>query len=99
MLSPIFDAEFFESSYGFRPGKSAHQAVKPTKQYIVRGRRVVVDLDLETFFDRVKHDILMAKLAKRIEDELVLMLIRRYLEAGMMAEVVSQPKQAGHTAR
>jgi group II intron reverse transcriptase/maturase len=95
VLSPIFEAEFSESSYGFRPGRSAHQAVKAAQQYVAQGRRVVVDLDLETFFDRVNHDILMAKLAKKIEDERVLKLIRRYLEAGMMAEGIVSPRTQG----
>lgn len=95
VLSPIFEAEFSESSYGFRPGRSAHQAVKAAKQYVAQGRRVVVDLDLEKFFDRVNHDILMAKLAKKIEDERVLKLIRRYLEVGMMAEGVISPRTQG----
>ena len=97
MLSPIFEAEFSESSYGFRPGRSAHQAVKAAQQYVAQGRRVVVDLDLdlETFFDRVNHDILMAKLTNKIEDERVLTLIRRYLEAGMMAEGIVSPRTQG----
>lgn len=91
VLSPIFEAEFSASSYGFRPGRSAHQAVKAARQYVAEGRRVVVDMDLEKFFDRVNHDILMEKLSKKIGDGRVLRLIRRYLEAGMMAEgVVSQ---------
>jgi len=95
VLSPIFEATFSESSYGFRPGRNAHQAVKAAQQYVAEGRRVVVDLDLETFFDRVNHDLLMAKLAKKIEDERVLKLIRRYLEAGMMAEGVVSPRTQG----
>jgi len=95
VLSPIFEATFSEASYGFRPGRNAHQAVKAAQQYVAEGRRVVVDLDLETFFDRVNHDLLMAKLAKKIEDERVLKLIRRYLEAGMMAEGVVSPRTQG----
>ena len=95
VLSPIFEAEFSESSYGFRPGRNAHQAVKAAKHYVAEGRRVVVDLDLEKFFDRVNHDLLMAKLAKKVEDGRVLKLIRRYLEAGMMAEGVVSPKTQG----
>jgi RNA-directed DNA polymerase len=91
VLSPIFEAGFSESSYGFRPGRSAHQAVKAAKQYVADGRRVVVDMDLEKFFDRVNHDLLMQKLSTKIEDGRVLRLIRRYLEAGMMADgMVSQ---------
>lgn len=91
VLSPIFEAEFSESSYGFRPGRNAHQAVKAAKQYVAEGRRIVVDMDLEKFFDRVNHDLLMQKLSKKIDDGRVLRLIRRYLEAGMMADgIVSQ---------
>ncbi len=91
VLSPIFEADFSEHSYGFRPGRNAHQAVKAARQYVAAGRRVVVDMDLEKFFDRVNHDLLMQKLSTKIDDGRVLCLIRRYLEAGMMAEgMVSQ---------
>jgi len=91
VLSPIFEVGFSESSYGFRPGRNAHQAVKAAKQYVAEGRRVVVDMDLEKFFDRVNHDLLMQKLSTKIDDGRVLRLIRRYLEAGMMADgMVSQ---------
>ena len=91
VLSPIFAADFSASSYGFRPGRNAHQAVKAAKQYVAEGRRVVVDMDLEKCFDRVNHDLLMEKLSKKIDDGRVLRLIRRYLEAGMMADgIVSQ---------
>lgn len=91
VLSPIFEATFSESSYGFRPGRNAHQAVKAAKQYVAEGRRIVVDMDLEKFFDRVNHDLLMEKLSKKVGDGRVLRLIRRYLEAGMMADgMVSQ---------
>lgn len=91
VLSPIFEAAFSASSYGFRPGRNAHQAVKAAKQYVAEGRRIVVDMDLEKFFDRVNHDLLMQKLSKKISDGRVLRLIRRYLEAGMMADgMVSQ---------
>ena len=95
MLSPIFEADFSESSYGFRPGRNAHQAVKAAKQYVAEGRRIVVDMDLEKFFDRVNHDILMEKLSKKIGDGRVLRLIRRYLEAGMMAEGIISPRTEG----
>ena len=95
VLSPIFEAEFSESSYGFRPGRNAHQAVKVTKQYVAEGRRIVVDMDLEKFFDRVNHDLLMMKLSKKISDGRVLRLIRRYLEAGMMAEGTVSPRTEG----
>jgi len=95
VLSPIFEVDFSESSYGFRPGKNAHQAVKAARQYVAEGRRVVVDMDLEKFFDRVNHDLLMGQLAKKIDDERVLKLIRRYLEAGMMANGVVSPRTEG----
>ena len=94
-LSPIFEEEFSESSYGFRPGRNAHQAVKAAQQYVAEGRRVVVDMDLEKFFDRVNHDLLMEKLSKKIDDRRVLRLIRRYLEAGMMAEGIVSPRTEG----
>ena len=95
VLSPIFEAEFSETSYGFRPGKNAHQAVKAARQYVAEGRRVVVDMDLEKFFDRVNHDLLMQKLSMKIRDGRVLRLIRRYLEAGLMAEGVVSPRTEG----
>jgi RNA-directed DNA polymerase len=95
VLSPIFEADFSESSYGFRPGRSAHQAVKAAKQHVAEGRRVVVDMDLEKFFDRVNHDILMGKLAGKVGDGRVLRLIRRYLEAGMMADGIVSPRTEG----
>ena len=95
VLSPIFEAEFSDGSYGFRPGRSAHQAVKAAQQYVAEGRRVVVDMDLEKFFDRVNHDLLMEKLSKKIGDRRVLRLIRRYLEAGMMAEGIVSPRTEG----
>lgn len=95
VLSPIFEADFSESSYGFRPGRNAHQAVKAAQRYVAQGRRVVVDLDIEKFFDRVNHDLLMEKLSKKIGDRRVLQLIRRYLEAGMMAEGIVSPRNEG----
>jgi Reverse transcriptase (RNA-dependent DNA polymerase) len=94
-LSPIFEAGFSESSYGFRPGRNAHQAVKAAKRYVAEGRRFVVDMDLEKFFDRVNHDLLMEKLSKKIGDGRVLRLIRRSLEAGMMAEGIVSPRTQG----
>ena len=95
VLSPIFEADFSDSSYGFRPGKNAHQAIKAAQQYVAEGRRIVVDMDLEKFFDRVNHDLLMQKLSKKIDDRRVLRLIRRYLEAGMMAEGTISPRTEG----
>jgi RNA-directed DNA polymerase len=95
VLQSIFEREFSASSYGFRPGRNAHQAVKAAQQYVAEGRRVVVDMDLEKFFDRVNHDLLMGKLARKIDDGRVLQLIRRYLEAGMMADGVVSPRTEG----
>jgi RNA-directed DNA polymerase len=95
VLSPIFEPTFSASSYGFRPGRSAHQAIKAAQRYVAEGRRVVVDLDLEKFFDRVNHDLLMGKLAQEIDDRRVLQLIRRYLEAGMMADGIISPRTEG----
>ena len=86
VLSPVFEPTFSEWSYGFRPGRSAGQAVKQAQAYIGEGRRWVVDLDLEKFFDRVNHDVLMSRVARRVHDVRVLKLIRRFLEAGMMQD-------------
>ncbi|MBF8798546.1 reverse transcriptase domain-containing protein, partial [Pseudomonas aeruginosa] len=93
-LTPIFDPSFSDSSYGFRPGKSAHQAVEMARAHVASGYRWCVELDLEKFFDRVNHDILMACVERRVEDKRVLRLIRRYLEAGSMSGgVVSQRQE------
>jgi group II intron reverse transcriptase/maturase len=84
VLQPRIDPTFSEHSYGFRPGRRAHDAVVDAQRYVQDGYRVVVDVDLEKFFDRVNHDILMERLARRIDDKAVLRLIRRYLVAGIM---------------
>ena len=84
VLQPGIDATFSDHSYGFRPGRSGHDAVLAAQRHVQAGFRVVVDVDLEKFFDRVNHDILMHRLARRIDDKSVLRLIRRYLAAGAM---------------
>lgn len=95
VLQPIFDPDFSESSYGFRPGRSTHRAVLKAGEYAAEGRRWVVDMDLEKFFDRVNHDILMARLAREIGDKRVLRLIRRYLQAGVMVGGVVSSRTEG----
>ena len=95
VLQPQFDPSFSEHSYGFRPGRRAHDAVRAAQRYIQEGRRWVVDVDLEKFFDRVNHDLLMGRLAKRITDRRVLGLIRRYLEAGVMSDGVVMERYEG----
>lgn len=84
VLNPIFDPNFSQSSYGFRLGRKAHQAVKQAQAYVASGKRWIVDLDLEKFFDRVNHDMVMSRVARRVNDKRVLLLIRRYLQAGIM---------------
>jgi RNA-directed DNA polymerase len=86
VLTPMFDPTFSESSFGFRPKRSAHGAVKQVKRYIKQGYRMAVDMDLSKFFDRVQHDVLMSRLARKIGDKRVLRLIGRYLRAGAMVE-------------
>jgi len=95
VLQPIFDPTFSDHSYGFRPGRRAHDAVCQAQRYIQSGRRWVVDADLEKFFDRVNHDVLMARLEKRIGDRRLLRVIRRYLEAGVLADGVVVERHEG----
>ena len=95
VLQPIIDPGFSEHSYGFRPRRGAHGAVLKAQQYVQAGHEVVVDVDLEKFFDRVNHDILMQRLARRIVDKRVLGLIRRYLKAGILAHGVFIEAQVG----
>jgi RNA-directed DNA polymerase len=95
VLGPKFDPDFSDSSYGFRPGRSAHQAVQSMREHVRSGRRWVVDMDLEKFFDHVNHDVLMARVRRKVGDKRVLRLIRRYLQAGMMDGGLMEPRRQG----
>jgi RNA-directed DNA polymerase len=95
ILQSRWDRTFSESSYGFRPGRSAQQAVARAQQYIAEGSTYVVDLDLEKFFDRVNHDKLMGQIAKRVEDKRLLKLIRAFLNAGVMEGGLVSPSVEG----
>jgi RNA-directed DNA polymerase len=95
VLQGRWDRTFSNHSYGFRPGRSAHQAVEQAQRYIAEGYRYVVDLDLEKFFDRVNHDKLMAKIAERVSDQRILKLIRAFLRAGVMEKGLVSPVDEG----
>ena len=95
VLQPRFDPTFSEHSHGFRPGRGAHGAIAEARRHIQNGKRWVVDVDLEKFFDRVNHDVLMGRLARRVEDRRVLGLVRRYLQAGVMADGVVVERHEG----
>lgn len=95
ILTPIFDPEFSEYSFGFRPNRSAHQAVKTARNHVSQGRRWVIDMDLEKFFDKVNHDLLMTRVARKIKDKRVLKLIRTYLQAGLMTEGMETARTEG----
>ncbi len=95
VLDPLLDPTFSASSHGFRKGRGAFTALAKAKEYVAEGRTIVVDMDLEKFFDRVNHDILMARLARRIGDKRLLKIIRRFLEAGMMQEGVCVARHEG----
>jgi RNA-directed DNA polymerase len=95
VFTPIYDPHFSENSYGFRPGRSCHQAVKAAQAHVHAGYRYVVDIDLEKFFDRVNHDVLMAHVARRVRDKRLLRLIRRYLNSGMMTDGIVEVRREG----
>jgi len=95
VLSPLFEPGFSDSSYGFRPGRNAHQAVLKARDYVSEGRRWVVDMDLEKFFDRVNHDVLMARVVRKVQDKRVLRLVRRFLQAGLLEGGVESQRVEG----
>lgn len=95
VLQPLLDPTFSEHSYGFRPGRSAQDAVLAAQRHVSSGRRVVVDVNLEKFFDRVDHDILIARLRKRIADRSVIRLVRTYLDAGTLVNGVIEKGRCG----
>ncbi len=95
VLEPVLDPAFPASSFGFRPGRGAHDALRQAQEYVASGYETVVDLDLEKFFDRVNHDILMARLARRVGDKRLLRIVRRFLQAGMMADGVCMKRHEG----
>ncbi len=90
-LTPIFEPEFSEWNYGFRPGRGTQNAVLQAREFVAQGYRWVVDIDLERFFDRVNHDVLMARVARKVKDKRALKLIRQFLEAGVLEDGLVQP--------
>jgi RNA-directed DNA polymerase len=95
VLTPIFDPEFSESSFGFRPGRSAHDAVKQVRTYISKGYSVAIEVDLSKYFDEVNHDVLMVRVARKIRDKRVLRLIGLYLRAGVLVNEIIEPTSKG----
>ena len=95
VLTPVFDPQFHPHSFGFRPGRSAHQAVERARQFIADDAAWCVDFDLDQFFDRVQHDALMVRVARRVHDKQVLRVIRCYLEAGVMADGLVHASEEG----
>src|SRR5438270_4046249 len=95
VLEPILDPTFSASSYGFRPGRGAHDALLKAREYVADGRVIVVDIDLEKFFDKVNHDILMARLGRWVGDKRMLRIIGRFLRAGLMQDGVCVNREEG----
>lgn len=95
VLQQIWDPTFSANSFGFRPGRSQHDALKQAKEYVAEGYRHIVDMDLEKFFDKVSHDRLMSRLATRVDDKRVLQLVRRFLTAGVMIGGLTSPTPEG----
>lgn len=95
ILTPIFEGIFCDESYGFRPGKSAHQAIEKSKSYVEKGNEYVVDLDLQTFFDTVDHGIMMSRVSRYVKDERIIKLINRYLQSGIMVDGVRHHVKEG----
>ena len=95
VLTPILDPTFSPCSYGFRPGKSAHDALHAAKEHVAEGYSIVVDIDLEKFFDRVNHDVLMNRLGRRVGDKRMLRIIGRFLRAGLMSDGVCVDREEG----
>ena len=95
VLTPIYDPGFSDHSFGFRPGRNTHQAVRQAKEYIAQCHEWAVDINLEKCIDRINHDIVMGRLARRISDKRILRLIRRYLQAGVMLNGVVQERNEG----
>lgn len=94
-MEPLFDIKFSESSYGFRPKKNAHQAVRQEREYVRQGYKWTVDLDIERFFDNINHGKLIARIARKVEDKRVLRLINHYLKAGVMSDGILQETRTG----
>jgi len=95
VLTPIFDPTFSESSHGYRPGRSTHDAVRCAREYVNQGYDWIVTLDLERFFDNVQHDVLMSRIARKVKDKRILRLIRRYLQVGILINGLTSPRSEG----